>query len=432
METPQNTLSLYLLLPVLLFHRSNATPFGLLPNLKLLVWKTSADPYLVRLVKKLFTPGLVSLDIALYEGMDMLLPLFDDLAHFCPNIKTLKCDLGRPLRIPTLRAVDALSNPVNCLGNVEHLEIFEPFDAVTLKRIILSPHFKALGIMLGFLLEVKHIGITPTDIPFPDVETIDLELWDLGFLTSLLRPHQQRFHSVGIRFHSDGYRPRVQPVLSCFTALATPQRANSVQSIIFSLHGDCLHEYWQEVSELVDSPERFCLTYETLSPLVSFRCLRKLVVALNNQISINDDELGTLARGWPLMEVLQLNCRSGGWPWETADYPTLCGLLAVIAACPQLRSICLPVDARVVPKDANPDIRNTVIPTIDFPDSLISEPLAVVEFLHKHLPAVRSVSAFAPVWGYALWAGDMARLTECQQMWDEVDELLDMYATEEF
>ena len=85
----------------------------------------------------------------------------------------------------------------------------------------------------------------------------------------------------------------------------------------------------------MDSPERFCLTYETLSPLVSFRCLRKLVIALNNLILIDDNELGTLARSWPLIEVLQLNCRSGGWPWETADYPTLCGLLAVIAACPQ-------------------------------------------------------------------------------------------------
>ena len=94
-------------------------------------------------------------------------PLFDDLGPFCPNIKTLKCDLGRPLRIPTLRAVDALSNPVNRLGNIECFEIFEPFDAITLKQIILSPHFKAFSIMLGFLLEEEQIDITPTMPRFP-------------------------------------------------------------------------------------------------------------------------------------------------------------------------------------------------------------------------------------------------------------------------
>ena len=431
MEAPGTTLSLHFLRCAILrsfLDRTNSEHFSLVPNLRVLIWSPSADFCVTPLLEGLLAPGLVSLDITLEGEVDTPGPLFENLALLCPNLKTLRWDFGDGLYEPILHVVDALSSSIVCLGKIESLEFFAPLDPYTLKEVILSPCFKTLGIGLDHSLSaVEYIDITPADTPFPNVETMELEICDLYFLTSLLRPHQQKFRNIEVKLHSEGRRPLVQPILSFFTTLVTPPRIKSLESISLVLHGDCFREdnEAQDAQDLEDSPMYYCLTFDTLSPLASFHCLRELYIAMHNQISINDDELAALARCWPSLEVLQLNCRSGGWPWVTAKYTTLRGLLSLIQACPRLWTICLPIDARIVPMDANPDIRNTLLVCLELPDSYVREPRLVAEFLRKHFPSVKMVNT-EPVWGdaFTMRRGDTAYMEGCRRLWEAVEELL--------
>lgn len=405
------------------------------PNLQVLVWNAPAD---FDLVQGLLTHGLVSLAITLEGDVNSQHPFLGRFDSFCPNIKALKWDFGSQSNTLISNAVDAVSCSMLRLGGIESLEFFEPLDSLKgdrLKDIILSPDFKVLGIFLDYMFEPLEIDLTSGDTPFPNVETMKVEVWDLCLLTKLLRPHEQRFRNIELKLHPEGYRPFVNPIFSFFTALDTPQRINSLQSIILSLHHDCFYERLQKVSELEDPSANFCLSYETLAPLASFRRLRQLSITLNNQISIDDIELGSLVRNWSSLEVLWLDCRSGRWPLAGAKYVTLRGLLTLIEACPRLWRICLPIDAEIVPMDASPDIRNTAIKTIRLPDSVIKNPWLVAEFFQKHLPSLVDVFDSAR---YGLWKGNEADLEEWRRMWDIVDNELyrghcySMYATDEF
>lgn len=398
-----------------------------MPNLRTLVWRdwnASLNFDVVPLAERLFAPGLVSLDISFKGEVEGQRPLFERLSILSPNLETLRWDFGYHSYDPILHVVDALASSVVCLRKIQSLDFFAPMDSDTLKQIILSPNFKELGVMLDHpFSDAEEMVITPTDMPFPNVETIGLDIWNLHFLTHFLRPHQQRFVDVTLEFHPEG-RARVQPILSCFIALATPQRMDSVEAFRFLLHANCVQDdKLTRPEELENSPLDYCLTYETLSPLTSFQYLSELEITLHNQISLDDDELVSLARCWPSLQILQLNCRAGGWPWASAKYPTLRGLLALIEACPDLWNLCLPIDARTVPTDVSPDMYDTAIRELEVPDGLISEPYLVAAFLRTHLPSLTALTA-STIWEFPLRGGDVEYLERCRCMWEVVGGML--------
>lgn len=95
---------------------------------------------------------------------------------------------------------------------------------------------------------LRNIGITSTDIPFCNVKDLELLVWDLRFVSSLLRPRDQMFHSFRLRL--DTLR-EARDVFSFLTALASPQRTHSLQSVHLTFG-----------NLYADSRERFNIPYD--------------------------------------------------------------------------------------------------------------------------------------------------------------------------
>ncbi|KAI9567422.1 hypothetical protein HD554DRAFT_2107131, partial [Boletus coccyginus] len=259
----------------------------------------------------------------------------------------------------------------------------------------------------------------PADTPFRSVTDLSFELWNpLDFVTHLLRPRDQVLRSFAVTLHKLPVATEVSALLS---ALASLQRVHSLQSIIVTRIPYLVSGVGISSSDMQGVLACQPLSYETFRPLASLVHLRKLVINLNHPTSLNDEELASLVRNWPLLEVLQMM-------WARGEHPvasiTLKGLLSLLVSCRMLREIGLTLDARDVPVGAYANVCSpSITHPITFHNSPLKHPNLVAEFLSTHLPSVPGVSP-SFTWGRspASSTANNAKLNlEYQRLWLEVN-----------
>ena len=192
-----------------------------------------------------------------------------------------------------------------------------------------SESLKTLALVLHPEESKLHQVFIPSDtIPFRYIENLSLNVWDLRFVTSLLRAQDQKFCSLVLYYHSP---PTIEAVNALFTALVSHQRAHSIQSITLAPGP------FVALSEVDMFDTQLYVSYETFRPLSSFCHLRRLLIDCAHWFSFDDDELISLARNWPSLQVLRLDCRQSlsVCPWESEKYITLGSLC----------DLCIPLDA---------------------------------------------------------------------------------------
>ena len=381
-----------------------------LPNLRSLYWcpdlRYSPSSLCGIFLRHLLGPSLESLKIDLSGVDDATFQLF--LANYpllCPNLKFLTIFIIIKQTF-TQTTVASLSQAIMLHSHLEHLRLFAPIDDVAFTHIAMSPRLKSLRLIRRPDISHLHRVCLPSDIiPFCNLEVLHLGVWDLPFVTTLLRPHGQTFRDIHI---SHSTRPTINAISAFFTALASPPRARSLRCITLQTReGRFIVPIPQESQLEPDvSPFSIHISHDTLHPLTRLTLLRELWIELDHWMSLSDDGLISLARHWPHLQALDLRCERavnpsvdapGDWrPWTSLGYITLRGLLALLACCPDLHSLSLPLDARDVPVDTADGIDGAVchpvLTRVHFGYAPIHDPRAVVAFLERHLPSVMHVN----------------------------------------
>lgn len=336
---------------------------------------------------RLLSPSLVSLSIKLDPTDDRVCSFLQNYPLLCLGLKSVKLDFQEfsypPTRRPSRLDVHQLSQAIYMHEHLESFTLPTPIDDMALRHLMLSPWLKFVTLML-YPKELKpdNISITSTDTPFRSVKELELHMWDLHFVSSLLRPNDQAFHMLTLHPHGVD---EAKTILAFLTSLASPQRVDSLQSIRLMSSRSFLHPFERNSISYNNAIHR--LTYDSLRPLTCFKYLRKLMLLTFNQIFLDDEELAGLACSWPLLEVLRLSCNHGCYGRPI----TLGGLLSLLTLCARLCDLSLSVDARQVPKETSVDVCNTMVTFIQLPDSPIRDAGLVADFFRRHLPSMTSI-----------------------------------------
>lgn len=303
----------------------------------------------------------------------LLQPFLADCPFLCPNLKTIVINLAGREQVSST-TIGTLSRAIPHHEHLQCLDVSVPIDDVALTHIATSPKFKALTLVLHpDKSNLRQVCIPPDNTPFRNVEELSLEVWDLYFITTLLRTEDQMFRSFALRHRSP---PTTDAVFAFFTALASGQRTCSLRSIsltpVMPDRVDVERPY-SAPGESDSDKLAMCshLTYDTLRPLTSLRHLRELVIDLGRWFSIDDDGLISLTRNWPLLQVLHFNRRQHqGHHSRLVKHVTFKGLSSLLECCPDLRDFCFPLDAREVLANLGKTIGNTALTYIHSPDTL--------------------------------------------------------------
>jgi hypothetical protein len=414
----------------MLFLRATSShPSLLVPNLRVLRWRPCIVPQAhsalpIIFIQRLLSPSLVSLHVNLNDTDEVTLQSF--LANhpfLCPNLKAVSIDFGRCQQL-SRTTIEILSRAIPHHEHLECLCIPSPIDDVALTHIAMSPKLKTLTLMLHFDKSKSHQVCIPSDtIPFRNVESLSLKVWDLYFVTTLLRNQDQMFRCFVLCYRSG---ITTEAAFALFTALTSRQRTHSLRSI--RIEPDFSEALWYRSppAELDELWTRYHLTYDTFRPLTPLCHLHELVVDLGYWFSIDDDDLLSLTRNWPLLRVLRLDCkqRVDGYIWESAKYVTFKGLLSLLECCPDLHDLCLPLDATVVPVNTGDIICNPALTCIHFLNSRIGHPDPVAEILARHFPSVAEVECSFTLSPFSEGGPDVEPYIES---WFDVNTLLDTH-----
>ena len=305
-----------------------------MPNLRVLKWRSQTRRFLsIKFIQRFLSPSLITLNITLSDADDARLQSF--LASYpslCPDLKSIVINIAGRREVSST-TIGTLSRAIPHHVHLESLNVSVPINDVALTHIAMSPTFKRLALVLHPGMSDLHKVSDVT--PFRNVEELSLEVWDLDFVTTLLRTQDQMFRSFVLRYCSP---PTTDATFTFFTALASRQRTRSLRSI-------------------------------SLMPIMSDRIDVKGFHSAPG--GFDDDDLVSLTRNWPLLQVLHLNRRQHvqGRPWRLVKYVTFKGLSSLLECCPDLHNFCLPLDAREVLANTGKIIGNTAVTYIHSPNT---------------------------------------------------------------
>ena len=364
---------------------------------------------------QLLSPSLVSVSTFIERTSDGQL-FFQDYLQLSPRSK-LK-SLRLPVHADSSRCrcgaahtrahwdfseaeIHQLSLGISTQECLEYFEVYIPIDNVALRRVMLSPQLRVTTIVVHQIVSnLSNIHITPADIPFRNVEELELYLRDLHSVSRLLRWEDQMFKTCRLYLTA---LDNAETFFAFFTALASPQRTDSLQSIRLTCKNP-YNPYTPEPDNASYDHSVHHLAYRTLSPLASFKHLRELELVLRNPIFLDDRELGELSRNWPLLEELALTCIEEYYGTSV----TLGGLLLLLKHCSRLFDLRIAIDAREVPETTaiateEYDSPEETVQGIEVYNSLegielshspIRDAHLVADFFATHFPRVEEIDVF--------------------------------------
>ena len=357
---------------------------NLVPNLKALKWKTRSGLYPARttLIQPLLVPGLLVLDFC-GSQRDVTLGSFLQACPLrCPDLKSARF---RVLMEEQSRLIDILSQALCSFKNLKSLAVdglvYGLVNDGALEHFLMSPQLQELSLSIRSH-QLLEFSPPSSDIPLCNIKNLHLRLDDLSRITEFLRPGNQSFDAIELDFER---MELATLIASLFTGLASPPRKSTLREFTL-LNTPSLFREGSNPRLQDSNLKLFVLSFDTFQPLTCHTNLRKLIINLENPISLNDDELADLVHNWPLLEIFDVSYIRP-LPRQTKQI-TFKSLLSLVASCPELRQVVLTLDGRQIPSRVA--VRPNAITVLRFPNSPINNQARLVaKFLLAHFPSLR-------------------------------------------
>jgi hypothetical protein len=365
------------------------------------------------------------------------------------NIKRFKIDISNIAEFRDLRGTfDDIAARMSALTELVILHdkardkptsLFESFEnglvrllsSLSKLEILVIPRFAFTTRMaesLSRLPQIKLIGFECfTEVPtrkFKDIAPFESELSE-GAFPSLCYLEFTATYDDTKRFLTIPFAPSNLTILYVESPnLETPVAIQQLLTVISQKCQRLTHltliSPWSSAdtnsTDSTDLPER--VNMETLKPLLSFCCLRLLVLLHQQPLELQQKDLDTFASHWPSLEIFEL----GTLPLLDFGEATLTldALAPFAQRCPNLTEFGVFMDASVFR-----------LPTFAFPafsklkklcvgNSIITEAEPVAEFLSRVLPLGCTIDLMVDRPSFKR----LRRFSDLENLWKAVDALL--------
>ncbi|KAJ7737555.1 hypothetical protein B0H16DRAFT_1891634 [Mycena metata] len=358
-------------------------PGPLFPNIKSLLWETS-DAALLPHFRAFIGPRLTSLTVSTLQSAAHL-SLLPALATECPLLHevTILTSEGLPGRC------EAVSFFVKQLTHLESLEV-PCLDAAALDHVAKRPALDYLH--LDDQTPFPHVFEPASDVPFCcEITKLTLTVTDARAATEvLIRLDASPISDLEIRFPRTTSATALQAI---YNGVAAHCNHASLTSLSIALPPTSTPDTAVADSEQI---ALYAVPGTHLSPLFTLTTLTSVSLAGPVGLDLDDAAATDIARAWP--RITSLDLAGSAFP-HIPPRATLRALLAFARFCPRLWRLCLPIDARSVPKwrsantdaEARPTQRR--LKSLHLGESPVGTPLDVAAYLSSIFPKLEWISA---------------------------------------
>ena len=399
------------------------TNLSLLPHLREFTYATVFTGHR-RFAVLFMNESVRRFNFRLDTGPEPLRPFLDNIPARMPHLTTLDLRTSR-------HASSIEDDFVHLLGELPRLEkVVVPPYHITSRVTETLAKLPNLGVIefqyllyqgIGDKADVEDFNPTISRDGFP-------ALWDLS-----LSAHLSQFIPVVV----DTLAPAAKNLTSLYIHAISVENEASVRQYLTilgenfpliksiyveALPGPIMSAQWQEME-----PEFEVLTLDTLKPLLDCSHLTTFELMYPIPLRLTLDDLETLTKRWPTLEVIDLNREPVvlGSAMGTRSDLTLRALLPFARNCPNLRKLGLYLNATEADLPSVSDIPRpfTKLTELNVGLSSIGEPEAVALFLSRICPADCNVEA-GVCWSHVeTFVDDTSRIVMQERIngWDEVN-----------
>ena len=399
------------------------TSLSLLPHLREFTYATAFSSHR-RYAVLFMSESVRRFNLRLDNGPEPLRPFFENIPARMPHLMTL--DL-RTSRLASVIEEDFM----HLLGELPRLEklVVPPYHITSrvMETLAKSPN---LGVIEFQYLHYQGIGNKQDVEAFnPSIPEDGFPaLWDLSLSTHLsqfipvvvdtLAPAAKNLTSLYIHAISVESEASVRQYLTVIG-----ENFPSIKSIyVEALPGPTMSTQWDNTESEFEA-----LTLGTLEPLLDCHHLTTFELMYPIPLSLTLDDLETLTRGWPTLEVIDLNREPVilGPAIGTQSNLTLRALLPFARNCSNLRKLGLYLHATEVDLPSVSEIPRPFSKLTDLNVGLsnIGEPEAIALFLSRICPADCNIEA-GVCWPHVeTFVDDASRAVMQERIgaWDEVN-----------
>ena len=169
------------------------------------------------------------------------------------------------------------------------------------------------------------------------------------------------------------------------------------------------------ISSWADNLRNVLLSFQTISPLLSFQKLSQFRLYGLCALDLGDGDIRRVAKAWPRLQVFKI-CPGGTRPEPPRS--TVHTLVSFAKHCPQLESLALTINATTVPnyeEKPGKGVCNTRLRELGVHDSTIANPGRVAAFISDIFPKVEKLKV-------SVTGEDQKR------KWKEVEKLIPVFA----
>ncbi|KAL1716578.1 hypothetical protein EV715DRAFT_205005 [Schizophyllum commune] len=385
---------------------------------------SSMQPSFFLDLPNLFVPSLRQLLLALGQtDIEEDVTMIRALPEACPDLTMLLINCGGPLSEETSEALREVilqwgsltvvrlpDTRASTLAHLGQCEAFETVDLAVREHILLDGH--------------------PDPVAFgATVDWFAIEGHDPTFVEKALKMisgARLKVKAFDVLFEDDATPGPYDVRQRNLVLLATMLEPSIVEQVL----------YYQDTA--IDP------TWGPLPPssLVQFTAYPNLThLGLDCWIDVTNEDLATLAKGLPLLELFVLDVHAEEREdLERQVRATLAGLVPFSHYCRKLERLCLRMDATEIPEiqdtpESTPSIHHPI--RTHFADSEVEDPAAVAAFLARIFPAGCTIARYPPSHGIYSSYADTFDDDECWNkersgnwpigLWSEVyDELAEL------
>ncbi|KAG2125760.1 hypothetical protein DEU56DRAFT_564909 [Suillus clintonianus] len=308
-----------------------SAPASLFPNLRRLIWHDADGTHCAaEFLRMALVPTLEYLKIQISSASSIFLSVLSSLGTFCPNLQTMIVNLS-PSAINRddllQKASPFISQSISQLQRLQRLFVWD-LGNQGMKHVMQLQALQRLWLDLS----VPSTWGKRSHLRFPgfqNLDRLDLFIDNLEHATDFLSSLQViRCKKITIHFE--------------LTTVNSSASKSTTPSPFFSILGKiCDHDNLESFA-IPETPENIHTKPSVFAPLHKCRNLTRLLIEHSWKISMTDQELCQLVRGWPKLQVLSFS------KFVTIDdttIPTFHGLISLLQLCPALTSLTLVVDA---------------------------------------------------------------------------------------